>query len=52
MKNMCLLIRYIAIDVLLLFIANFWKVFIVPSPSTGHGSDHIGNTPVLLAYFL
>jgi hypothetical protein len=49
MENTCLLLCYLGVDVLLLLRANFGNVFIVPLPSTGHGTDHIENTSVLLA---
>jgi hypothetical protein len=48
MENMCLLIRYLAMDVLSLR-DNFWNVFIAPLPTTGHGADHKENNSVLLA---
>jgi hypothetical protein len=36
MKNACLLVRDLAMDVLLLLRANFWNVFTEPLASNGH----------------
>jgi hypothetical protein len=40
-KNACLLVRYLAIDILLLLRANFGKVFTEPLPSNGHTRHNI-----------
>jgi hypothetical protein len=40
-KNVCLLVRYLAMDVLVLLRAKFGNVFTEPLPSNGHTRHNI-----------